>query len=213
MSNLYVDKTILADGSAADPALKFANDLNSGLYRISEDKIGIATGGSRVGEIGAGYGGFTGNIIQVVSTTKTDTTTFSTTFGDIAGLSVSITPRYSTSRIIIMAHISFGKSADIFQFFKLLRDSTDICIADTAGSRIRTATAPMLTASTPSHALMQSTVPIMFLDSPSTTSSITYKIQGRVDAGVGYINRSGADGDSTAYGRSTSTIMAMEVQQ
>ena len=202
------------DGSVSNPSLKFTNDSDTGLYRIGSNTIGIASNGNRVGEIGNGYGGFTGNIIQVQSVTKTDTFSISSTsFVDITGLNISITPRYTTSKILIMAHISFGKNSDIYQFFKLLRDSTDICIGDTAGSRTRTSVAPMLTASSPSNGLMQNTVPIIFLDSPNTISAIIYKIQSRVDGGIGYVNRSGSDSDTASYGRTTSTIMVMEVQQ
>ena len=200
-------------GSATTPTISLGNQTNKGFYDVGTNKIGVSTGGSKVGEIGVGYGGFTGNIIQVQSTTKTDTSTISTSFGDISGLSISITPRYTTSKILIIAHISFGKNADIYQFFKLLRDSTDICIGDTAGSRTRTSVAPMLTASSPSNGLMQNTVPIVFLDSPNTISAIIYKIQSRVDGGIGYVNRSGSDSDTANFGRTTSTIMVMEVQQ
>ena len=47
-----------------------------------------------------------GGIIQVQSTTKTDTSSFASdttdTFVDLSGLSVSITPKFSTSKILIM---------------------------------------------------------------------------------------------------------------
>lgn len=109
MSNLYVDKTILADGSAADPALKFANDANSGLYRISEDKIGIATGGSRVGEIGTGYGGFLNNICNFVNVTGT--TDYTGTNGTIADITTSYTPKFSNSLLLIQSEVMWNSSA------------------------------------------------------------------------------------------------------
>ncbi len=205
-------QSLSSDGTVSLPGQSFASEPASGLYKIATNKFGIAISGSRIGEFGSGYGGFTGNVIQVQSATKTDTTTFSTSFGDISGLSVSITPRYSTSKILIMAHISAGKGADIYMFFKLLRGSTDICIGDAASNRTRSTIAPMISSAT-SYNITQFIVPIVFLDSPNTTSTTTYKIQGMVDVNTGYINRSAADGDSAAYGRSTSTILAMEIQQ
>ena len=55
-----------------------------------------------------------GGIIQVKSTTKTDTDSFASnttnTFVDLSGLSVSITPKFSTSKILVMftvaAHVN-----------------------------------------------------------------------------------------------------------
>ena len=44
-----------------------------------------------------------GGIVQCVSTTKTDTfTTTSTSFVDVTGLSATITPKFSTSKILVM---------------------------------------------------------------------------------------------------------------
>ena len=53
-----------------------------------------------------------------------------------------------------------------------------------------------------------------FLDSPSTTSATTYKVQIR-NNNTGhtlYINRTGADTNSSGYPRTASSIMVMEVE-
>jgi hypothetical protein len=52
-----------------------------------------------------------------------------------------------------------------------------------------------------------------FLDSPSTTSSITYKMQFLVDGGTGYINRDHTNGNASGYPSPLSSITVMEVQQ
>ena len=52
---------------------------------------------------------------------------------------------------------------------------------------------------------------LQFLDSPSTTSATTYKIQTRVTAGTGYVNRTVTDTDSGVYPRGISTITVMEI--
>jgi hypothetical protein len=200
-----------SDGTAANPSIAFTSDTNTGLYRIGSDKIGITTNGARVGEIGVGYGGFTGNVIQVQSTALLTTTTFSTSFGDISGLSVAITPRYTTSKILIMCHINAGRSSDIVLYFKLLRDSTDICIGNAASNRTRSTTASYVSSSSPGLQLIN--IPIIFLDSPSTTSEIIYKIQAKTDVLTGYINQAGTDSDSATYPRTASTITVMEIQQ
>ena len=55
-------------------------------------------------------------------------------------------------------------------------------------------------------------VPIHFLDSPSTTSSITYKVQYSNEEGATiHVNRTGNDTDASKYPRAISTITVMEV--
>jgi hypothetical protein len=200
-----------ADGSATSPSITFTNDTNTGIYRSGTDQISISSNGSEVGRITSTYGGFKGNVIQVQSTALLTTTTFSTSFGDIAGLSVNITPRYTTSKILIMCHINAGRSGDILLYFKLLRDSTDICIGDAASNRTRATTASLVSNYSPGIQLIN--IPIIFLDSPSTTSQITYKIQARTDVQTGYINQTGTDSDTATYSRTASTITVMEIQQ
>ena len=50
------------------------------------------------------------------------------------------------------------------------------------------------------------------LDSPSSTSELTYKVQARSNGGTYYINRSVNDTDSVDHGRASSSITLMEVQ-
>lgn len=151
-------------------------------------------------------------IYQVKSTTKTDTFTSSagSTWTDITGLNVSITPRFSTSKILVTASIS-GNGYRLGQnaiFFRLVRNSTVIGVGDAAGSRQQT-TFPMgqITADIVSNSSCN------FLDSPATTSSITYKIQFWQDTPANpiFINRGTSDNNAVNFERSTSTITVMEV--
>jgi hypothetical protein len=147
-------------------------------------------------------------ILQVLSTTKTDTFTMSsTTFADVTGLSVSITPQSTSSKIFIMATVSgTGQLAATNFFGRLMRDSTPISVGDAASSRIQATIAARDQDNV-------STMPIMFLDSPSTTSALSYKIQVR-SQGAGsviYINRSGPDADSATTARTVSSITVFEV--
>ena len=53
-----------------------------------------------------------------------------------------------------------------------------------------------------------------FLDSPSSTSALTYKVQARVDAnGTMYINRPGNDANADYGSRGISTLTVMEIAQ
>jgi len=146
-----------------------------------------------------------GGILQVVSTTKTDTfSTTSTSFTDITGLSATITPRSTSSKILVNITVS-GIGTDVSNSgntgFILVRDSTPIAVA-TGGTTQFTGQLSRRSIASTAFSLNSSA---MTLDSPATTSSVTYKAQGRALAGTLYINR---DGDNTA---SVSTITLIEV--
>ena len=150
-----------------------------------------------------------GSVLQVVSSPKTDSfTTTSGSYVDITGLSVSITPTSSSSKILVMFSVNAGIPGDVMHgYLTLIRGSTEIFKADTAGSR-RSATAVVNTATQ-----QQFTYAGMYLDSPATTSATTYKIQALSSNGNSFaINRSARDTDLLAYdGRSVSSITVMEI--
>jgi hypothetical protein len=154
----------------------------------------------------------TGSILQIVSTTKTDTfSTASTSPVDITGLSLSITPSSTSSKIFITGSVCFGETSTVpyLMGFLLVRNSTSICIADAAGSRSRWTFGAQGVYSTDNTVF----APLNFLDSPATTSATTYKVQVQAESPQTiYINRGGeTDGDSSITGRFTSTITAMEI--
>ena len=152
-----------------------------------------------------------GGIIQVVSTTKTDTfDTTSTSFVDITGLSVSITPKFSTSKILVTYHTNASMEDDGYRGgLRLMRDSTAIFVGDSAGSR------PQLS----NHLVEATGTQQQFsysgqtLDSPATTSAVTYKVQAiSLDSGRQInINKSYGDGNDALNGRTASSITVMEV--
>ena len=61
-----------------------------------------------------------GGIVQVISTIKTDLYNTSTTgtFTDVTGLSLTITPKFSTSKVFIMAHVSHQVNSDSVIVYK-----------------------------------------------------------------------------------------------
>lgn len=148
-------------------------------------------------------------ILQVVSTAKTDTfSTTSTTFVDVTGLTVSITPSSTSSKILVIGYILTGVSGDIGLSGRLMRDTTAIFIGDTASNRPRDTFYNAPTALATSGFGFSP----VYLDSPATTSATTYKFQMFVNSGTGYVNRSGNDRDTTLYdGRSASSITVMEI--
>ena len=153
----------------------------------------------------------TGTVLQVRSTTKTDTfTTTSGSYVDVTGLSVSITPTSATSNVFVLFQINGSQEVGSGRAsLKLLRGSTVINAGDVAGSR----TPALGGFSSIDQSLPSTPVSGSFLDSPATTSSTTYKIQVAMNAGSGtaYINRSMQDADNANQIRMASTITVVEI--
>jgi len=152
-----------------------------------------------------------GSVLQVVSTTKTDTfTTTSTTFTTITGLTASITPSSATSKILIIVSVTGSQQVGTNDaLIALFRDSTQIALGDAAGSRVRHSF--LLNTS---DAGWSTTGSVNFLDSPSTTSAISYSVRARVPStGTLYINRGQSDTDAAfGAGRTVSSITVMEIK-
>ena len=150
-----------------------------------------------------------GSVVQVVSTTKTDVFSHNTTtYADITGLTVNITPRASSSKILITGHITTGGD-DTSPRLVLLRDSTAICISTESSGNVS-----ILSDARTSGVRHGVANGFSFLDSPSTTSEITYKWQikeGHGNATV-YVNKTGFTNSSIdANENATSTITVMEI--
>jgi hypothetical protein len=151
----------------------------------------------------------TGSILQVVSTAKTDAFTMSgTVLTDITGLSASITPSATSSKILVLASVAVGGASGVNGALTiLLRGATPIAVSDSAGSRAETTS--MIENLSPSA---PQTTNVSFLDSPNTTSAVTYKFQTRSNnASTVFVNRTVTDSDNSAFGRSVSTITLLEV--
>ena len=153
-----------------------------------------------------------GGIIQVVQTVKTDTfSTTSTSFTDITGYSVSITPKFDSSKIIVSGTlvVGYGVATAYAMYFRLMRGSTPICVGDSVGSRTQASFGTQGLANTDTTI----SFPFQFLDSPNTTSATTYKVQATSEnPQTLYINRSlETDGDSAIVARFASTLIVMEV--
>ena len=153
-----------------------------------------------------------GSILQVVQTFKTDITSGSGSqgnFQDISGLSVSITPTSSSNKILVTFSVQFGVgSTGTPVGMRLERDGTGIGIADASGSRNRGTVAEQTTFSNANNTVRLATS--QFLDSPNTTSSVTYNCAIH-SSNTWYINRSEEFETSNNHTVGTSFISAMEV--
>lgn len=109
----------------------------------------------------------------VTATSSTTTTTTSTTYVDATGYSVTITPTSSTSKILILSSLTFqswsgssGTSAG--GSWRLLKNSTEL----TNDTFLWISTGGAV-----SNFLINFPVSVQYVDSPATTSAVTYKIQ------------------------------------
>jgi hypothetical protein len=155
----------------------------------------------------------TQGILQVVSTIKTDTfSTTSGTFGDVTGLTVTITPTSASSKVLIIAQFGAGAGTDPSQgFFRINGGNASTYVGDAAGSRARASA--MVRVSGANQEALRTAIPvsITFLDSPATTSAVTYALQARVNQGTVFVNRSGEDTDAASLGRTSASITVLEV--
>ena len=154
-------------------------------------------------------GGAIGKVLQVLQATKTDTETTTTAgWEDVTGLSIAITPSATTSTILVFGNvICTGTTGAAGAWTQIVRESTAIAVAIGAGSRI--AASAFGYCPDGGDARHHST---LWLDSPSSTSAITYKVQYSANGtNTAYINRTQADGDNSGYARGVSTITVMEI--
>ena len=196
-------------------------DGNLITYDTSGNPVAVATGddGQVLTSAGAGQpcafeaaaGG--GKIGQVVSATKTDVFyTTSTTLVDVTDITVDITPAATSSKILVLVDIkAANETAGYGSHFSIIRDSTSIYKGDAAGSSYRDSWGYFM--SQANREIAQGG--LHFLDSPSTTSSTTYKLQCRTEtSGTIYVNyqHAGALGNTNTYNnRMASSITVMEV--
>mgnify|MGYP003148377380 CR=1 FL=1 len=168
----------------------------------------------------------TGNIIQVVQSVKKDTASVSggiaselTGFESVSGLTQAITPSSTSNKILVEMNLSISISVNSNLILARLRRkiasgsfaTVSDAIGDTAGSRYSCTATDFAGAS--GYSLK--TLTLRYLDSPSTTSAVTYGFSVAHDSGATrtiYINRGDNDTSSYAYvPRTISTITLSEV--
>jgi hypothetical protein len=144
-----------------------------------------------------------GKVLQVVSAKYSTSTVIASTTMTDTGLSVTITPSATSSKVLIMVSqqlLVYRASTFIGAGYRLLRGATEIY--DGYGTN---RVGLYLEASGISSPYLGSSVPIVHLDSPNTTSATTYKIQANVN--------SAADAGSVTaqYETMDSSIIALEI--
>ena len=151
-----------------------------------------------------------GGIIQVKMGTLTSVfTTTSSSMVD-TGLSVSITPKFTTSKVLVIVSLgSFQNGGRLKRaMMNIVRNSTNVIVGDNR-TGIECTACVCVRAADDNYAQ----IPLAFtvLDSPATTSAITYKVQATrgPDSQTVYLN--GNQGGDAYSGNTASTITVMEV--
>jgi hypothetical protein len=146
-------------------------------------------------------------ILQVVSVTKIDAfTTTSTSYTDITGLSASITPSSTSSKILVLSKVSINPRVNSIGDIQLLRGATVIGGGTVVGSR-----SSGMSSFFTNETLGTGDLSTNFLDSPASVSSQTYKLQVRAQTGTLGINTVATDDNLAVIARTSSTITLMEV--
>ena len=167
----------------------------------------------KIGSDGLGTG-VGGKVLQVVQTYKTDVfSTTSESLVDITGMTATITPSSTSNKVLVLLNLAVGSSTNANRtMIQLMRGATNIGVGDAGGgNRTRSISTefqpqPYNTGNVDNSTdIRQHT----FLDTPSSTSALTYKVQIEGTAQTVYINRTGefADADVVSIGTSSLTLM------
>ena len=180
---------------------------------IKVDTIQTSAGGTpTASSLGIGGVGKIGQVVQGTLTSTFASSNEPTSPVDI-GLSATITPSSTSSKILCLVHIGLvSHSANSTWSFFLLRGSTKIGIGDASSTRVRANAGAGMEYNTSGWGGQN--MAFNWLDSPATTSATTYKVQtggnGTATIRINYNNR-----DQTTAGdedqRTASTITLMEV--
>lgn len=148
-------------------------------------------------------------VLQVVSVTKTDVfSSTSSTPVAVTGLAATITPTSTTSKIFVMINFNTGgdtSTANCDYYFYRNGSLLTGAIGDASGGEQRSAAH-----FDPAISRMNFPYIISYLDSPASTSALTYQLYQRSQPNYNfYINRSATQDGNT--GRTISTITVMEI--
>ncbi len=156
-----------------------------------------------------------GGIIQVKSTSFTGDWSGSSggsTFDIITNLNTTITPKFNTSLILIMITIGGWDSNGQNQrgALRLQRNNTPIFINTQSTGNQTPASVGVLGGN--SNNINQGGLSIVHMDSPATTSAVTYKIGSATEGSyTTYINRSSGNSSSSSVFKAASSMTLMEV--
>ena len=155
-----------------------------------------------------------GKILQVQQTLKVDVYSMhDNQFEDITGMTATITPSSSSNKILVKIHLNYGGESNGYYVFKLFRGTTHIGVSTSVSlSNQINGTFVGTTGYQDKSQYKCDTAAYEILDTPSTTSATTYKIQVYSYADrYFYLNRPYNNDNNDYIFGGTSTITLMEV--
>ena len=174
--------------------------------------MSITTGGSAITFPNSTTQSSASKILQVVSTNlNTTTSTTSTTPVTIAGLSATITPLFSTSKILVLVQlVAGGNPVNALSYYILNRNTIPVGVGASASGYTSVSVNNQRSSYDTNSSVC---VNWHYLDNPATTSALTYTVQWNTESGnTTYLNRTGADATGFTYtARGASNITLMEV--
>jgi len=182
------------------------NGSTSGYTQLDSPAVGgnntlvLPTGNGTSGQVlttnGSGalsWTGAGGKILQVAQATYSTSTNINTSTFTDTGLSISITPTSSSNKIMVMINQQVRNAAPnpstLGCRLRLLRGSTNIIDFSNSGGGFDSFE---ITADSGGNVRLAGYISVMYLDSPSTTSAVTYKTQASTNAGTHAFQNSGA---------------------
>jgi hypothetical protein len=120
-----------------------------------------------------------GSIIQTQTAWTNATQTYNgTSLIDVTGMSVNITPKYATSKIMVLVTICWGASNDTYAKFRVVRNGVALGLGPSGvGSAVPESFSHNNDNAHGTYDMCTNTW--QYLDSPTTTSTLTYKLQMR----------------------------------
>jgi len=182
---------------------------NPRVFPAADEAQALAIAAGLTAAVPAGIGS------NAITTLKDDTfTTTSTSFTDVTGLAVTITPSTNTSKVLIVVSVvgQMNSSTVNAGFLTLLRGSTSLITPTSPGTNRTPAFVGSALSPTTSGDFSAQTYTFHLIDSPGSAAATTYKVQARVTGGNLYVNRTVTDTDTASFTRGVSSITAIEVK-
>ena len=197
----------------ASTGLIEAANITSGTITNTQINASAAIASSKLGAIGTDKMP-SGSVIQTLSMTLTGASSAQGNAYADTGLTLDITPTSTSSKILITGFVNIAENY-FRSYIIVVRDSTTLAVGDSASNRPQVYSATAATNGWDTYDI--SPIPINILDSPNTTSQVTYKIQykdyqGTANSGsaIAYINRSHNDRDNSFYDPRTVSVLTVQ---
>lgn len=205
-----IDTSSITSGTFADARIAQSNVTQ---HESAIDALGTVASGTFNGTIGDNADFPAGHVLQVIQTVKTDSFSTSGSLADVTGMSVNITPSSVSNKIFVMLGINFGGDTNVYGRGSVLRNTTVISTSTALSLSSQTNATLALNGNSNDFQYKMKHAVFNYLDSPSSTSSLTYKLQLGTHTSTQYIylNRPLYNTNDTWIVGGVSSITVMEI--